>query len=56
MAVIGWPIYMSAMIITSTFWGWLTNEWQHVRGLPIALLLGGIAVQIFAMVFLGRLQ
>jgi L-rhamnose-H+ transport protein len=55
-AVIGWPIYMSAMIIVSTFWGWLTKEWQHVRGLPIGLLLGGIAVQIFAMVLLGRFQ
>jgi len=55
-AVIGWPIYMSAMIITSTFWGWLIKEWEHVRGLPIVLLLGGIAVQIFAMVLLGRFQ
>jgi L-rhamnose-H+ transport protein len=55
-AVIGWPIYMSAMIIASTFWGWLIKEWEHVRGVPIVLLLGGIAVQIFAMVLLGRFQ
>ena len=54
-AVIGWPIYMSAMILASTFWGWLTGEWKHVSGLPVVLLLGGIAVQIFAMVMLGHL-
>jgi L-rhamnose-H+ transport protein len=54
-AVIGWPIYMSAMILVSTFWGWLTGEWKHVSGLPVVLLLGGIAVQIFAMVMLGQL-
>lgn len=55
-AVIGWPIYMSSMIIVSTIWGWLTGEWKHVKGLPVALMLGGIAVQIVAMVLLGRFQ
>lgn len=55
-AVIGWPVYMSVMIIASTFWGWLANEWKHVTGLPVVLLLGGIAVQILAMVLLGRFQ
>jgi len=55
-AVIGWPIYMSAMILASTFWGYLTGEWKHVSGLPVVLLLGGIAVQILAMVLLGRFQ
>lgn len=55
-AVIGWPIYMSAMILASVFWGWLTGEWKHVSGFPVALLLGGIGVQVFAMVLLGRVQ
>jgi L-rhamnose-H+ transport protein len=55
-AVIGWPIYMSSMIIASTIWGWLQGEWKHVTGLPVVLMLGGIAVQILAMVLLGRLQ
>ncbi len=55
-AVIGWPIYMSVMMIAGAFWGWVTKEWEHVRGLPVALLLGGIAVQILAMILLGRFQ
>jgi L-rhamnose-H+ transport protein len=55
-AVIGWPIYMSAMIFAGTFWGWLAGEWKHVTGLPVVLLLGGIGVQILAMVLLGRFQ
>jgi len=54
--VIGWPIYMSAMILAGIFWGWLTGEWKHVSGMPIALLLGGIGIQIVAMVLLGRFQ
>jgi L-rhamnose-H+ transport protein len=55
-AVIGWPIYMSTMIIAGVFWGWVTKEWDHVSGMPVVLLLGGIAVQILAMVLLGRFQ
>lgn len=55
-AVIGWPIYMSAMILASVFWGWVTGEWKHVSGFPAVLLLGGIGIQMFAMVLLGRLQ
>jgi len=55
-AVIGWPIYMSAMILASNLWGWLTGEWKEVSGLPVGLLLGGIGVQIFAMILLGRFQ
>jgi L-rhamnose-H+ transport protein len=54
--VIGWPIFMSATILGSTFWGWLIGEWKHASGIPVVLLLGGIAVQILAMVLLGRFQ
>lgn len=54
--VFGWPIYMSAMILSGIFWGWLTGEWKHVTGTPMALLLGGIGIQILAMVLLGRFQ
>ena len=54
--VIGWPLYLSAMILTGNFWGWFTGEWKQVSGLPVGLLLGGIGVQIFAMLLLGRFQ
>jgi hypothetical protein len=47
---------MSAMIIASTIWGWLAGEWKHVTGLPVLLMVGGIGVQILAMVLLGRFQ
>ncbi|MCE5308002.1 MAG: hypothetical protein LLG20_10175 [Acidobacteriales bacterium] len=54
--VIGWPIYMSSMILASNFWGWLTGEWKHVSGRPVRLMFLGIGIQILAMVILGRLQ
>jgi len=54
--VVGWPIYMSAMILGNNFWGWVTGEWRGAGGRPVRLMLAGIAVQIAAMVLLGRMR
>jgi L-rhamnose-H+ transport protein len=51
---VGWPIYMSAIILASSFWGWTTGEWRGTQRRPVNLMLAGIAVQIVAMVALGR--
>ena len=51
--VIGWPIYMSALILGNNFWGWQTGEWREATGRPILTILSGIALQVTAMVFLG---
>lgn len=54
--VIGWPIYMSSMILMSNFWGWATGEWRRAGARAVALMAAGIAVQIVAMVLFGRMQ
>ena len=54
--VIGWPVYMSAMILAANFWGWLTGEWKNVSGRPVLLMFAGIGIHILALVLLGRLQ
>jgi L-rhamnose-H+ transport protein len=54
--VIGWPVFMFATILSNNFWAWVTGEWKGARGRPVALMLAGIAVQILAMVLLGRLK
>jgi L-rhamnose-H+ transport protein len=51
--VLGWPVYMSSLIIGNNFWGWYTGEWAGARSLAIRTMLFGIAVQIVAMVLLG---
>jgi L-rhamnose-H+ transport protein len=53
---VGWPIYMSGSILTSSFWGWTTGEWRGTQGRPVNFMLAGIAVQIAAVVALGRSQ
>ena len=51
---VGWPIYMSGIILTSSFWGWTTGEWRDASRRPVNFMLAGIAVQIVAVVALGR--
>jgi L-rhamnose-H+ transport protein len=51
--VIGWPIYMSALILGNNYWGWQTGEWKGAKGPPVWTMLSGIALQIIAMAFLG---
>jgi L-rhamnose-H+ transport protein len=52
--VVGWPIYMSGIILTSSFWGWMTGEWRGSERRPINFMLVGIAVQIVAVVLLSQ--
>lgn len=52
-AVIGWPVYMSVMIVTGNFWGWITGEWSEAPSGALRLLLGGIAIQIVAITLLS---
>jgi L-rhamnose-H+ transport protein len=53
---IGWPVYMSGIILISNFWGWVTGEWRHVIGRPVYYMLSGITVQIVAILALSRIR
>jgi L-rhamnose-H+ transport protein len=55
-AAIGWPIYMSGIILVSNFWGWVTGEWRGVSGAPVQYMVIGIVVQITTIVVLGQVQ
>jgi len=51
---IGWPVYMSGIILVSSFWGWTTGEWRGARRRPVVVMLSGLAVQILAMTLLAQ--
>jgi L-rhamnose-H+ transport protein len=53
--VIGWPIYMSAIILSSAFWGWVSGEWRGIAGRPPRVMGLGIVVQVIVLVMLSRL-
>ena len=53
---LGWPVYMSGMIVAATAWGWVTGEWRGARQAPVRLMLAGVAVQIVFMALMGQVS
>jgi L-rhamnose-H+ transport protein len=52
---IGWPVYMSGVILISGMWGWLTREWRDASSAAVRSMLAGIAVQVAAILALSRI-
>lgn len=44
--VLGWPLFMSVIIITSNVWGFATGEWKQAGGKPVKIMLSGIGFLI----------
>ena len=44
--VLGWPLFMSVIIITSNAWGFATGEWKQAGSKPVKIMLGGLAFLI----------
>jgi L-rhamnose-H+ transport protein len=56
--ILGWPLFMSAIIITSNVWGFVTGEWKAAGQKALTTMLGGILFLILGFVTLavsGRL-
>jgi L-rhamnose-H+ transport protein len=44
--VLGWPLFMSVIIISSNAWGFATGEWRGARRRTVAVMLAGIGLLI----------
>ena len=44
--ILGWPLFMSIIIITSNVWGFATGEWKGAGSKPVSFMLGGIVFLI----------
>ena len=51
---LGWPVYMSAIIVSSTVWGWLAGEWTGAPYAARFYLCAGVALQVFTIFLLSR--
>jgi L-rhamnose-H+ transport protein len=51
--IVGWPLFMSVVIITANVWGLATGEWAGVGRGPRAIMLAGIAFLILGFCFVG---
>jgi L-rhamnose-H+ transport protein len=47
--VIGWPLFMSAVVIASTIAGMLTGEWSRAGAGPIRIMSAGVVCLVAAM-------
>jgi len=51
--VIGWPFFMSLIVITASVWGLLTGEWKNAGKPAVRIMLAGVAVLIVAVFVLS---
>ena len=51
--VLGWPLFMSLIVITASVWGVLTGEWKNAGRKPLAVQLGGVGVLVIAVFVLS---
>ena len=49
-AVVGWPMFMSVVIVTANIWGAITGEWKGASGKARARSWLGIAILIAAII------
>jgi L-rhamnose-H+ transport protein len=52
-AVLGWPLFMSLIVITASLWGVATGEWRGSGRQPLRIMMGGVAVLIIAIFVLA---
>jgi L-rhamnose-H+ transport protein len=51
--ILGWPIFMSLIVLVATAWGVATGEWKHAGPRPVRMLAGGVALLVVAIVVLS---
>jgi L-rhamnose-H+ transport protein len=49
---IGWPVYVSSLLIGNAFWGWLTGEWGGAPRQAATAMILGIGLQILGILLL----
>jgi L-rhamnose-H+ transport protein len=52
--IVGWPLFMSMSLITSSTWGALTGEWKGASSRSYAYSLVGITFLIVAIIVISR--
>ncbi len=52
-AVLGWPLFMSLIVITASVWGVATGEWKLAGKRPLHIMYGGVGVLVLAIFVLA---
>jgi len=53
--VVGWPVYISSLILGNSFWGWCTGEWKGAPRSSVLIMWAGLLSQVvgIALLFAG---
>ena len=51
--VVGWPLFMVLVILTSNFWGWRHHEWDHCGRRAQYAMWTGLLLLILSVLVLG---
>jgi L-rhamnose-H+ transport protein len=51
--ILGWPIFMSLIVLVATAWGIATGEWKHSGPRPMKMLASGVALLVVAIIVLS---
>lgn len=51
--IIGWPIFMVVIILTSNFWGWKYGEWENCGAKAKNTMKFGLVFFVIAVIMLG---
>lgn len=54
--IVGWPVFMSLIVICASGLGWISGEWHSATRRPLQLHLAGIALLVLALFFLSRVN
>lgn len=52
--VLGWPLFMSLIVIVASVVGILTGEWKNTGKIPVRIQAAGVAILIIAVVVFSR--
>jgi L-rhamnose-H+ transport protein len=51
--ILGWPLFMSLIVITASLLGMLTGEWKNSGATPLRMQWAGVALLVFAVFILA---
>jgi L-rhamnose-H+ transport protein len=51
--VVGWPVYMSSIILGGSFWGWLTGEWKSATRNAAVAMISGVLLLVLGISLLS---
>lgn len=52
--IVGWPVFMSLIVICASLLGWISGEWRTATRRPLQLHIAGIAFLVLALFFLSK--